>query len=180
MDHGKYFPEKKLPIDEKFTYNFRSNGGKFIYCENIQEVIDTFDNILLENDWYEKDVFCIDDTLKSRFEGFNLNFGKKEGSAFFLCSCEALIANNGSVLFSSNQIREKKLHELPSNFVIFSTTSQLVENIGEGLRQIKNRSVNNIPTNITSIQDFETKKEKDFMSSENTTKNLYLLLLEDL
>jgi hypothetical protein len=56
----------------------------------------------------------------------------------------------------------------------------LVENIGEGLRQIKDRNKNQIPTNITTIQDFETQKEKDFMSYGSTTKNLYLLLLEDL
>ncbi|MEP2936951.1 MAG: LUD domain-containing protein [Gilvibacter sp.] len=179
-DQSKYFPEKQLPIDEKFTYNFRRNGGKFIYCENLQEVLDTFDNILVENDWYEKDVFCIDEMLTSRFDGFNLKFGKKSDSAFFLSNCEALVADNGSVLISSNQIREKKLNELPDNFVVFCTTSQLVENIGEGLRQIKDRSTHKIPTNITTIQDFETKKEKDFMSYGSTTKNLYLLLLEDL
>ena len=140
----------------------------------------TFDNILIENDWYEAEAFCIDQQLIERFDGFNLKFGTNSGSKFFLSRCESLIANNGSVLISSNQIREKKLGELPTNFIIFSTTSQLVDNIGEGLRQIKDRNKNKIPSNITTIQDFETQKEKDFMSYGSTTKNLYLLLLEDL
>jgi hypothetical protein len=30
---GKFMPEIKLPIDEKFTINFKKNGGKFLYCE---------------------------------------------------------------------------------------------------------------------------------------------------
>lgn len=179
-EKSKYFPEKQLPIDEKFTYNFRRNGGKFLYCENLEEVLQTFDNILLENDWYEKEVFCIDEQLKERFSGYNLSFGHKSSAAFFLSRCEALIANNGSVLISSNQIKEKKLHELPSNIIVFCTTSQLVDNIGEGLRNIKACYKNKIPTNITTIQDFNTKEEKDFMSYGSTTKNLYLLLLEDL
>ncbi|MFC7358345.1 LUD domain-containing protein [Jejudonia soesokkakensis] len=179
-DHGKYYPEEKLPIDEKFTYNFNKNGGKFLYCENLEEVLESFDNILLENDWYEKEVFCINDQLIDRFEGFNLTFNKKSSSAFFLSTCESLVANNGSILLSSNQIKEKKLHELPKNIIIFATTSQFVESISEGLRIIKNRSKNHIPTNITAIQDFETEKEKDFMSYGSSTKNLYLLLLEDL
>ena len=38
VDHGKYYPEEKLPIDEKFTYNFNKNGGKFLYCENEDEL----------------------------------------------------------------------------------------------------------------------------------------------
>ena len=179
-EHGKYYPEEKLPIDEKFTYNFNKNGGKFLYCENLEEILEAFDNILLENDWYERDVFCINDQLISRFDGFNLNFVKKTKSTFFFSTCESLVATNGSILLCSNQIKEKKLNELPSNFVIFATTSQLVETISEGLRIIKNQSKNHIPSNITTIQDFETEKEKDFMSYGSSTKNLYLLLLEDL
>ena len=179
-DHSKYYPEAKLPIDEKFTYNFNKNGGKFLYCENWDEINEAFDNILLENDWYEKDVFCLDDQLTSKFSGYNLSFGTKSKATFFLSRCESLVANNGAILLSSNQIKEKKLHELPFNSIIFATTSQLVENISEGLRIIKSKSKNQIPTNITTIQDFECDKEKDFMSYGSSTKNLYLLLLEDL
>ncbi len=177
---GKYYPEEKLPIDEKFTYNFNKNGGKFLYCENIEEILEAFDNILLENDWYETDVFCLNEQLISRFDGFNLTFSKKEKATFFLSTCESLVANNGSILLSSNQMKEKKLHELPDNIIIFATTSQLVDTISEGLRIIKNQCQGKIPSNITTIQDFESKKEKDFMSYGSSTKNLYLLLLEDL
>ena len=179
-DRSKYFPEEKLPIDEKFTYNFNKNGGKFLYCENLEEVLEAFDNILLENDWYERDAFCTNEQLISRFDGFNLNFTIASESTFFLSTCESLVATNGSILLCSHQIKEKKLNELPSNFIIFATTSQLVDTISEGLRIIKNQSKNYIPSNITTIQDFETDKEKDFMSYGSSTKNLYLLLLEDL
>jgi hypothetical protein len=177
---GQYYPEEKLPIDEKFTYNFNRNGGKFLYCENMAEITEAFDNILLENDWYENDVFCIDKVLISKFTGYNLNFIKNTKATFFLTTCESLVSNNGSILLSSRQIKEKKLNELPSNIVVFASTSQFVENISEGLRIIKNSSDKFIPSNITTIQDFETEKEKDFMSYGSSTKNLYLLLLEDL
>lgn len=179
-DHSSYYPEEKLPIDEKFTFNFKNNGGKFIYCVNWDEILESFDNILLENDWYEQDVFCVNDQLCKRFDGFNLNFVKKPDSIFFLSTCEALVSNNGSILLSSNQVKEKKLKELPSNFIIFATTSQMVETISEGLRNIKNQSTGYIPSNITTIQHFEIEKEKNFMSYGSSTKNLYLLLLEDL
>ena len=179
-DGRKYYPEETLAIDERFTNNFRKNGGKFLYCLNAQEINEAFDNILLENDWYEKEVFCINKMLSKKFDGYNLNFTKKTTANFFLTTCESLISKNGSILLSSNQIKEKKLDELPTNIVIFATTSQFVENISEGLRIIKNRGGKFIPSNITAIQDFETEKEKDFMSYGSSTKNLYLLLLEDL
>ncbi|MGK0385688.1 MAG: hypothetical protein ACI849_000291 [Patiriisocius sp.] len=179
-ERGKHYPEEKLPIDEKFTYNFRKNGGKFLYCINSQEINEAFDSILLENDWYEKEVFCINDMLSQKFNGYNLSYTKNTSATFFLTTCESLISNNGSILLSSNQIKEKKLHEFPANIIIFATTSQFVENISEGLRIIKNTGGKFIPSNITTIQDFETEKEKDFMSYGSSTKNLYLLLLEDL
>jgi len=91
-----------------------------------------------------------------------------------------LVANDGSILISSNQIKECKLNDLPDNFVIISSTSQLIDTIGEGLRGIKFRNKQRIPSNITTIKNFETQKEGDFMSYGSSTKNLYLLLLEDL
>ena len=177
---SSYFPEEKLPLDERFTHNFRKNGGKFIYCENWNEIIDAFDNILLENDWYEQDVFCVNDKLAKRFEGFNLNFNRKPNSKFFLSDCESLIAHTGAIMLSSNQVKEQKLTELPYHVVIFATTSQIVDTISEGLRIINTQRSGHIPSNITTIQYFESNKEKDFLSDGSSTKNLYLLLLEDL
>ncbi len=179
-ERSKYLPEVPLPTDEKFTYNFRKNGGKFLYCENYDELYEAFDNILLENDWYEKKVYCSNSNLKSKFNSFNLEYGEDPGAAFFFSQCESLVADAGAILISSNQIKEKKLKELPDNFIIFATTSQLVDTIGEGLRKIKNANKKTIPTNITTIKNFESKKENDFMTYGSSSKNLYLLLLEDL
>ncbi len=177
---SSYVPQETTPIDEKFTFNFNKNGGKFLYCLTMDEVLETFFNILEENKIEEKDIFCINKQLAKKFNSNNFNFNTPNDKSFFLTTCESLIAINGSILFSSNQINEKKLNELPSKFIVFATTSQLTDTISEGMRKIKNQSKNLIPTNITTIKDFETEKEKDFMSYGSSSKNLYLLLLEDL
>ncbi len=180
-ERGKYMPEIKLPIDEKFTINFKANGGKFLYCENMQEIQNNLQDILKENKWEDEQVFLIDDRLKELFKDFDLNTTKKiSESTYFLSTCEYLIADDGSLLISSNQIAEKKLKELPSNFIIYATTSQFVESIGEGLRGIKNKNRDKIPTNITTIKHFKTLEDKDFLTYGSSSKNLYLLLLEDL
>ena len=177
---SKYMPEVPLPTDERFMLNFKNNGGKFLYCESNEEVMNVFDEILLENDWYEKEVCCFDHNLSNKFSNYNLTFTKSPDATFYIGTCEYLIADNGSILLSSNQIKEKKIHELPKNVIIIASTSQLVNTIGEGLRGIKFKNRENIPSNITTIKLFETKQEGDFMSYGSTTKNLYLLLLEDL
>ncbi|WMI66047.1 LUD domain-containing protein [Aestuariibaculum sp. YM273] len=180
-ERGKYMPEIKLPIDERFTINFKANGGKFLYCENLNEIFQNLQNILEENDWENKTALVVDEHLISKFKNFNFKASNKVSEAsFFLTTCENLIANDGSLLISSKQIFEKKLPDLPENFVVFATTSQIVENIGEGLRGIKAKNKQKIPTNITTIKHFKSSQEKDFLSYGSSAKNLYLLLLEDL
>jgi len=181
QERGKYMPEVKLPVDERFTINFKANGGKFLYCENLEEVKESFNAILDENNWHNDNVFLIDQRLTDLFKDFNLNTTKKlSDSAYFLSTCEYLISDDGSLLISSNQIAEKKLIELPDNFIIYATTSQFVETIGEGLKGIKAKSKTTIPTNITTIKHFKTADDKDFLTYGSSSKNLYLLLLEDL
>jgi hypothetical protein len=178
---SKYMPEIKLPIDEQFTINFKANGGKFLYCENMEEIKNAFKSILLENKWDNSTVLMFDTELDNLFKGFDLNKTDRiSESTFFFSTCEYLISDDGSLLISSNQIAEKKLHELPDNFVIYATTSQFVQNIGEGLRGIKDNNKEKIPTNITTIKHFKTLEDKDFLTYGSSSKNLYLLLLEDL
>ncbi|MBP0903375.1 LUD domain-containing protein [Mariniflexile gromovii] len=180
-ERGRYMPEIKLPIDEKFTINFKGNGGKFLYCENLNEVFQNLQSIIEENNWDDKETLILDQNIKDKFKNSNLNPTTKiSDSTIFLTTCENLIANDGSLLISSKQIFEKKLPELPTNFIVFATTSQIVENIGEGLRGIKSKNRQKIPTNITTIKHFKSSDEKDFLSYGSSAKNLYLLLLEDL
>jgi len=180
-ERGKYMPQIQLPIDERFTINFRKNGGKFLYCDSFTDVYDSLENILLENSWEGKEVLCFDEKLQERFDNFDMRFSHiNMNASFFMAPCEYLIADNGSILVCSKQIKEKKLNDLPDNFVILANTSQLKTTIGEGLRGIKHKYQSNIPSNITTIKHFQVQEEKDFLSYGSSSKNLYLLLLEDL
>jgi hypothetical protein len=169
-----------LPVDEKFTYNFKKNGGKFLYCENLNEVKDQFLNILEENDWFECEALCYEPKLFSMLDENKLMYDKPTNPKFLFASCENLIADEGSVLFSSNQIKQNKPNDLPINIIILATTSQILETKSDGLRVIKKKYDKDYPTNITTIKYFEKAKDEDFLQYGSTAKNLYLLLLEDL
>lgn len=182
-DNGdnKFLPKKDIPIDESFTIKFNENGGKFLYCEKLDEAYVFLQQILDENNWSDKMALVLNEKLKEKFKDFEwktTNSVKK--GHFFFTTCEYLIANDGSLLISSNQIAEKKLNELPKNFIVFATTSQIVQTIGEGLHGIKAKNKKNIPTNITTIKHFKVIDDDNFLSYGSSSKNLYLLLLEDL
>lgn len=172
--------ENATSIDEKFIYNFKKNGGKFLYCENQEEVKEQFENILEENDWFESEVLCYELSLFRMLDDNRLVYDKPVSPKFFLASCENLIAEEGSILFSSKQIKQNKPNELPTNIIIVAKTSQILGAKSDGLSAIKKKYERDYPTNITTIKYFEKAKEEDFTQYGSSAKNLYLLLLEDL
>ena len=181
---GKYMPEKKAPIEERFTYKFTQNGGKFLYCENKTECDSFFSQIIEENKWNDVEILCYDDTLLDFFkEKKELNISKRNlNSKFLLTRCEFLVANDGSLLICAEQIKSHKVIDLPQNFIVFAKISQFTETLSGGLNGIKNKYPNNLPTNITTIKNFNSleKENTNFLTYGSAAKNLYLLLLEDL
>lgn len=173
-------PVDSSPADEKFTFNFKKNGGKFLYCENLDEVREQFENILEENDWFESEVVCYEPKLYTLLDENKLTYENPKKPKFLFASCENLIADEGAILFSSNQIKQNKPNDLPDNIVILATTSQILETKSDGLQVIKKKYDKEYPTNITTIKYFEKAKEEDFLHYGSSAKNLYLLLLEDL
>ena len=179
---GEHLPDLKIPIDEKFTIYFKKNGGKFIYCEDFTEVLTALQNIISENNWQSKLFYTLDKRVNERFSTERLGFTDNSNeSDIFFTTCEHLVAHNGSILVCSNQIKERKLNELPSNLIVFATTSQLVDSISEALKIIKKKYLKKIPDNITTLKHFELTQENknDFLSYGSASKNVYLLLLED-
>lgn len=178
-EYSKFSPDNDAPLEEQFIYNFKKNGGKFLYCENEAEVKDHFENILEENDWFEGEALCYEPKLFTILEENKITHHKTKNPSFLLANCENLIADEGSILFSSKQIKQHKPNELPANIIVLATTSQIIGTKSDGLSVIKNKYVRDYPTNITTIKYFEKVEEEDFTQYGSTAKNLYLLLLED-
>ncbi|WP_456421133.1 LUD domain-containing protein [Lutibacter sp.] len=172
---------ESLSLDQQFVKNFLKNNGKFLYCTTLEEVTSNLTNIIQENSW--ETVTCNDYDLLKLIKTLPINIIETNQNSFpFFVSCEHLIAENGSILFSSNQLKESKISELTENFIVYATTSQLVKTNGDGLTGIKSRYQGNIPSNISAIKNYSpNSKNIDFMNYGNTNaKNLYLLLFEDL
>lgn len=177
---SKYLPEPEIPVDELFTFNFKNNGGKFIYCENEFELNENFISILQENDWFEKEAITYEKKLQHFLQENRIPFTNVVNPMFFLSTCESLIADDGSILFSSHQFLHHKSNQLPKDIIVIAKTSQITRSKSDGLRGIKYRYGSNIPSNITTLQCFKEVMNDDFLQYGISPKNLYLLLLEDL
>ena len=180
----KYLPKKDEYIEERFTKNFSENGGKFLYASTREECNDFFKKILDENNWNIKTILCFEKNLiNDFFDDINFETNKTNlNSNLLITGCEFLVAKDGSILVSAHQIKSYKIKDIPVNIIVLAKTSQLSETVSKGLEGIRIKYSNNLPSNITSIKNFncEENEKLNFLTYGTSSKNLYLILLEDL
>ena len=180
----KYLPKKDEYIEERFTKNFSENGGKFLYASTREECNDFFQKILDENNWSKKTILCFEKNLiNDFFDDINFETNKTNlNSNLLITGCEFLVAKDGSILVSAHQIKSYKIKDIPINIIVLAKTSQLSETVSKGLEGIRIKYSNNLPSNITSIKNFncEENEKLNFLTYGTSSKNLYLILLEDL
>lgn len=172
-----YLPEKKNDVDIIFAEKFTQKGGKFIYSEDVKSTDKFFKLILEENYWSGQDVLCFDSQLIQRFglEPLADTVDPKNFKAL-LIGCEYLIANKGTVLICHHQLKDFKLEALPDFFIVYSGLDNFVNDVSEGMTQLKNKYADQLPNNITTLNVKNSNNENDFLSYGNSAKNLYLIL----
>jgi L-lactate utilization protein LutC len=180
----KYLPKKDEYIEERFFKNFSENGGKFLYASTREECNDFFQKILDENNWNKKTILCFKKNLiNDFFDDIDIETNKTNlNSNLLITGCEFLVAKDGSILVSAHQIKSYKIKDIPVNIIVLAKTSQLSETVSKGLEGIRIKYSNNLPSNITSIKNFncEENEKLNFLTYGTSSKNLYLILLEDL
>ena len=62
-ERGPHMPLKELPIEQTFAQNFTACGGKFVYCETLQDAKDAFLSIVKEYPSEIRELFCLDPIL---------------------------------------------------------------------------------------------------------------------
>ncbi len=184
ITEGETLQPKKnsnISLDQLFVSNFIKKDGKFLYCTSLDEVSEALVNIIQENQW--TDIICNDYDLVKLVKPLDIkaraNF---DHYTPVFVGCEYLIAENGSILFSSNQLKTNKIADLSPYFVVYATTSQITGNNRDSLTGIKLRYGTDMPNNISSIKSYNPIKAKeDFLNyGSDNAKNVYLILFEDL
>ena len=163
---------RNADLDYKFAQLFTASGGFFNYCGDEAEALQVLNQIVkIEG---IKNVFCCDDDLQNFLNVTKTNFTKNldiNNDAAFI-TCEFLIAYDGRIMLSYNNILHYHSSRMPEKIIIMANVSQIVSNLGDAMMNIK-RSGN--IKNLTSISGSNSKL--DTPNKDNT--KLFLLLLED-
>ncbi|MFL9834705.1 LUD domain-containing protein [Chryseobacterium terrae] len=163
---------KNADLDYKFAQLFTHSGGFFNYCADEAEALQTLNQIIkIEG---INSVFCCDKDLQGFLNVIKINNTpelQSHNDAAFI-SCEYLIAYDGRIMLSHNNILHYHSSRLPGKIIIMANVSQIVNNLNDAMGKIKRTG--NIK-NLTSISGNHSKLDA---AANNNTK-LFLLLIED-
>ncbi|MET3034866.1 LUD domain-containing protein [Chryseobacterium sp. NRRL B-14859] len=163
---------KNADLDYKFAQLFTHSGGFFNYCADEAEALQTLNQIIkIEG---ISNLFCWDKELQNFLNVVKSSYTSElepSNDAAFI-TCEYLIAYDGRIMLSHNNILHYHSSRLPDKIIIIANVSQIVNNLNDAMGKIKRNG--NIK-NLTSISGSQSKMD----SSSNSNTKLFLLLLED-
>ena len=119
---GPHMPSIEVPIENTFAQKFTERGGKFIYCLNIDEVKQTFNSIISELKSDITELFCLEKNLSEKFESELVITKTNMNAKLMLCSCEALVSHDGSIVVCNKQFGKNKISDLPETLVVFAVS----------------------------------------------------------
>ena len=178
-EKSPYFPDSEGPLDLSFVKKFTSFGGFFLYNDSSELVLKNFKEICTENNWNQSEIISLNQNLAQRFQ---VSFveqasGKLNDFKAILINCEFLISNTGKILLSKNQINHFKIKALPKTIIEKEKISQIARDVSQGMTQLKNKYINAIPTNITTLNiKWQSSNDKQNQEEQTDSKNIYLLL----
>jgi len=173
--------------DEKeviFAKRLLDNNGKFVYCENENSALGILKELIKEKKW--NSVFTPDKELIDLLTNQGISVESEESSFLDIkagvTKCDFLIARFGSVMVSSALNAGRRMFVFPESHIVFAYTSQVVTEIKDALKGMKEKYADSFPSQVTTITGPSRTAdiEKTLVMGAHGPKELYVFMIEDL
>ncbi len=138
--------------DIEFAENFTQNGGKFVYCEDFEHFYKIFKWLSNEKSW--RNIHCWHPQLVEFFQQIDFRKCKighiLDRSHAGIMTCDAIIAQTGSIVLSSALPCGRSLGTFPKSIIVLATLEQVVKDFRSALQLIE-RKYEIPPTMIGTI-----------------------------
>ena len=167
-----------------FAESFQRVGGEFYYCESLAHLATQIAGFQQRQQVgapyvWEPEMQALLYKAGVAFRADETSF--IEQADLGLTSCEALVARTGSVLVSAATASGRRLSIYPDQHLVIARPSQVVVEIGEGLRAIQARYGKQMPSmvSLTSGPSRTADIEKTLVLGAHGPRRIALFLLED-
>jgi len=181
---SEVFNISEEPLEIQFAQNFSALNGKFVFCENEAEFIESFSFLAKDNQW--ENIFTLEPEIGSMLQKGNISYSDKEEDLLKtdigLTFCECLIARTGSVMVTSKQASGRRIPVYSNFHVVVAYTSQLVSNVKDGLKLIRDKYANQLPSMISTITGPSRTAdiEKTLVQGAHGPREIFVFLIDDL
>ena len=165
-----------------FAEQLTAVAGKFIFCEDEVDFIENLLALADEKTW--RKIYCWEPEVQELLAKYEFPFYSTDTdfkqAEVGITLCESLIARNGSVLISNASEAGRRLSIYPSYHIVLAYTSQLVLDIKDGLKLLKEKYQNNLPSMISNITGPSRTAdiEKTLVLGAHGPKELIVFLIE--
>ena len=150
-DGQQFYTHNPDAPEETFAAEFIKLGGKFIYCENEQELLNNM-VILYENRGWQQ-LLCADERLLKLFLNNKIDIvapadAREDKADACITGCEMLVARTGSILLSSKQNLGRMAPVYFPVHIVFAYANQIVPDIEDGFNALKKKYGTYLPSMI--------------------------------
>ena len=173
-------PDESLEIF--FAQQFTAVSGKFVFCENEIQVIESL--IAITEQEQVKKMYAWEPVVQEMLDRYEFPYYKSDvdfsKAELGITACEALVARTGSIMVTNGEHTGRRLSVYPPVHVVIAYTSQLVMDLKDGFDLIKKKYAI-MPSMISTITGPSRTAdiEKTLVLGAHGPKQLYLLLLND-
>ena len=170
-------------LDIQFASALIEKGGKFIYCESMNDVVAELKEMAQTLGWAHvfcweneiKDAFCANDFQKGAI-GFTL-----ENSNAAICLCETLVAESGSLILNPKQASRRRLPVFPKVQIILADTTRIASNLNKAidLFNLKNRGELPSVLDLTDNVKGHYYHDGNLVLKAEGTSDIYVFLVDE-
>jgi L-lactate dehydrogenase complex protein LldG len=177
-----HYPPNDELLEVIFAQEFTAVSGQFVFCEDELQFIETLLNLADQHKWHK--IYCWEPALQDILTRYDYPFFETdkdfEQAEVGFTLCEALIARNGSILLSSSGMAGRRLSIYPPIHIVLAYTSQLVPDLKDGFKLIKNKYGDKLPSMITTVTGPSRTAdiEKTLVLGAHGPKELFVFLLD--
>jgi L-lactate dehydrogenase complex protein LldG len=178
-----HYPPINDPLEVVFAEQLLAVNGQFVYCEDEIQLLESI--LLLADQKKWRKIYCWEKPLQDLLSKYEYPFYESDKDFDLadvgLTLCESLIARNGSVLISNGNHAGRRLSIFPNNHVVIAYTSQLVLDIKDCFKIIKDKYGNQLPSMISLVTGPSRTAdiEKTLVIGAHGPKELFVFLLDD-
>ena len=180
-DLPHYPPNDELP-EVVFAKEFTAVSGQFVFCEDEVQLIENLLNLADQHKWHK--IYCWEPAVQEILTRFDFPYFETdkdfEQAEVGITLCEVLIARNGSIMLSDAGMAGRRLSIYPPVHIVLAWSSQLVTDLKDGFKLIKEKYKNQLPSMITTVTGPSRTAdiEKTLVLGAHGPKELFVFLLD--